>query len=326
MQMGALCQAAELLFLIHFLPWGECMASATVSDLDRKFGMAGVARVVQGNGGLTTVRVETPAASGEMYLHGAHVTSWQPARGQEILFRSPHSRWQDGRAIRGGVPICFPWFGDKADDPHAPAHGFVRTKEWQLESITHNDDAVMVSMFTESGEDTRKWWPTDFRLVYRATFGAELTLELIATNTGSAPLRFEEALHAYFNVGDARQARVSGLDGVHYLDKTDAFREKTQAGEVAITSETDRVYLDTECPLELRDPVLQRRITVEKENSRTTVVWNPWVEKARELSDLGEDQWTRMLCIESSNVGDFAIDLAPGQQHVMMATVSVSQL
>ena len=300
------------------------MANATVAELDREFGIAGVAHVLEGNGGLTAVRINTPVARGEMYLHGAHVTSWKPGDAQEVLFLSPHSEWKDGRAIRGGVPICFPWFGDKADDPHAPAHGFVRTKEWQLESVSHEGNMVTVGMFTESGEDTRKWWQADFRLVYRATFGSELTLELIMTNAGPAPLRFEEALHAYFHVGDAREALVSGLDGVQYLDKTDAFRQKMQAGDVVITSETDRVYLDTEHPLELRDSVLQRGTTVTKKNSQTTVVWNPWVDKARALADLGEDQWTRMLCIETSNVDDFAIDLAPRQQHSMKATVRVS--
>ena len=302
------------------------MASASVAELDRQFGIAGVAQVLEGNGGLAAVRINTPAARGEMYLHGAHVTSWKPGEAQDALFLSPHSEWQDGRAIRGGVPVCFPWFGDKADDPHAPAHGFVRTKEWQLESITHNDLAVTVTMFTESGEDTRKWWPADFRLVHRATFGSALTLELIMTNTGSAPLRFEEALHAYFNVGDVRQARVSGLDGIHYLDKTDEFREKTQSGDIVITSETDRVYLDTEHSLELDDPVLQRGITIVKKNSRTAVVWNPWLEKARALPDLGGDEWTRMLCIETSNVGIFAIDPAPGQQHTMQATITLGKV
>jgi len=302
------------------------MANATVAELDREFGIAGVAQILEGNGGLTAVRINTPLARGEMYLHGAHVTSWRPGEAQDVLFLSPHSLWQDGRAIRGGVPVCFPWFGDKAGDPHAPAHGFVRTKEWQLESIAQSDLGITVSMFTDSGDDTRKWWSADFRLVYRATFGTELTLELIMTNAGAAPLRFEEALHAYFNVGEVREAQVSGLDGVHYLDKTDGFREKTQAGEVVITSETDRVYLDTEHPLELTDAILQRKTTVGKENSRTTVVWNPWIENARALADLGEDQWTRMLCIETSNVGDYAIDLAAGQQHSMKATVRVSAL
>ncbi len=296
--------------------------SVTTADLDRRFALPGTARVVAGNGGLPKVEVSTPAARGEMYLHGAHVTSWKSAGGQEVLFVSPHSLWEDGRAIRGGVPICFPWFGDKAGDPQAPAHGFVRTKAWQLQSIERKDDAVSLSMSTESDETTKRWWPADFRLLYRATFGAELVLELIMTNTGTASLRFEEALHAYFRVGDVTRARVSGLDTAHYLDKTDSFREKVQHGDVVITSETDRVYLNTTHPVELADPVLRRSIRVTKDTSLTTVVWNPWIEKSKTLADLGSDQWRQMLCIETSNVGDFAIDLDPGEQHRMAAKIA----
>ncbi len=139
---------------------------------------------MEGNGGLPKVRITTAKARGEIYLHGAHVTSWQPSGKDEVLFLSSQTRWEDGRAIRGGVPICFPWFGNKADDPKAPAHGFVRTKTWRLESITHVGDAVTVSMFTESNEETNKWWPAEFRLVYRATFDSELRLELELINTG----------------------------------------------------------------------------------------------------------------------------------------------
>jgi glucose-6-phosphate 1-epimerase len=241
-----------------------------------------------------------------------------------VLFLSSQSRWENGRAIRGGVPICFPWFGDKAGDPAAPAHGFVRTKAWRLESIVESAGAVTVAMFTESDDDTRRWWPADFRLVYRATFAAQLKLELAVTNTGKTPLRFEEALHAYLGVGNVQDVRVTGLDNIEYLDKTDSNRKKVQRGEIAIVSETDRVYLQTAGEIEVRDPVLHRYTRVAKENSLTTVVWNPWVQKARSLPDLGDDQWKRMICIETSNVSQFAVDLAPGQEHKMKALVRVA--
>jgi glucose-6-phosphate 1-epimerase len=146
----------------------------------------------------------------------------------------------------------------------------------------------------------------------------------VMTNAGSSPLRFEEALHAYYSVGDVAKAEISGLDGTPYLDKTDSFRKKMQSGNVIIERETDRVYLNTEGPLELVDPVLQRRITVNKQNSRNTVIWNPWREKGDALADLGPDQWKKMLCVEVANVGINAINLAPGEQHTMTARVSVS--
>jgi len=298
----------------------------TIAELDRRFSIPGIARVLAGNGGLPKVAVTSPAASGEMYLLGAEVTSWKPHRADEVLFLSAASKWADGRAIRGGVPVCFPWFGNKADDPKAPAHGFVRAKAWELESIAQAGDAVTVSMFTASDEAAKKMWPADFRLVYRASFGAELTLELEMSNTGAAPLRFEAALHSYFRVGDATQARVKGLDGVHYLDKTDANREKTQIGDVVFAKETDSVYLDTSHAVELQDPALRRRIRISKENSRATVVWNPWTEKAKAMSDLGDDEWKQMVCVETCNVAKHAVNLAPGERHSMKAIVRVGEI
>jgi len=295
-----------------------------VAESYRQFEIAGLTEVVDGNGGLPKVSVTTPECVGEMYLHGAHITSWKPSGGEEVLFLSSQARWGPGHAIRGGVPICFPWFGAKSDDPTAPPHGFVRTKAWSLESISQVGGAVTVSMFTESDESTKKWWPADFRLVYRATFGPELSLELLVTNTGRTEFRFEEALHAYHRVGNILVARLRGLDGVQYLDKTDSNRKKMQHGEVAITSETDRVYLDTTNAVEIDDPGMHRLTHVLKENSRTTVVWNPWIDKARALSDMRDDAWRQMICIESSNVTEFAVDLAPGQHHTMKARVRVN--
>jgi len=297
---------------------------SALAESDRRSEIPGTAAVVQGNGGLQKVCITSPEVEGEMYLHGAHITSWKPTGREEVLFLSSQSRWEQGHAIRGGIPICFPWFGGKADDPKAPAHGFVRTKAWQLETIARVGDGVAVSMSTESDEDTKRWWHAEFRLVYRVTFASELRLELVVTNTGKASLRFEEALHAYHRVGNILKTRVGGLCTVHYIDKTDSNRKKIQHGEIAIVSETDRVYLNTSDAIELEDPVLRRRTRVTKENSRTTVVWNPWVQKAHSLSDFADDEWMQMICIETSNVADFAVDLAPGQQHKMKAVVSVA--
>jgi glucose-6-phosphate 1-epimerase len=299
-------------------------AEGTTSDLNRRFGIPGIAEVVAGNGGLPNVRITCPAARGEMYLHGAHVTSWKPSGEEEVLFVSRKSRWEDGRAIRGGVPICFPWFGDKAGDRDAGAHGFVRAKAWQLEAIVQAGDAVAVSMFTESDASTKRWWPADFRLVHRATFGSELSQELLVTNTGAKPLRFEEALHTYYRVGQIETARLQGLDAAQYRDKTDGNQEKMQHGKIVLASETDSIYLNTRQAVELEDPGLHRCSRISKENSLTTVVWNPWVTKAQAMSDLGDDEWTQMICIEVCNVSEFAVDLPPGKQHTMKATVKVA--
>jgi glucose-6-phosphate 1-epimerase len=297
-----------------------------VAELNHRFAIPGVARVSQGNGEMPRVQISSSLCAAEMYLHGAHVTSWKPAGGDEVLFLSAKSQWTDGQAIRGGIPICFPWFRAKANDPKAPAHGFVRTKVWQLESILEEDYAVVVTMLTESDEHTRRWWPGDFRLVHRATFGSQLKMELVCTNTGTTPLRFEEALHTYNRVANVQDVRVTGLDTVRFLDNTDSNKEKMQRGDLAIGSQTDSAYMNTPVTVELSDPKIRRQIRLTKTNSLTTVVWNPWREKASELRDLGEDQWTNFLCIEASNILDAAVDLEPGQKHSMTAILSVEKL
>ena len=296
----------------------------TISDLDKRFGTPGLARVVAGNGGLPKVTVSTQIAVGEMYLHGGHITSWVPNGSGELFYVSPNSIWKGGHAIRGGVPISFPWFADKGGDRTAPPHGFVRTKAWHLSSIESTGSDVVVSMSTESDEDTRKWWPLDFRLVCQATFGIQLKIELVVTNTSLGSFSFEEALHSYFKVGHAETAIVQGLDSTRYIDKTDGRIEKKQIGEARISSETDRVYLNTQHEVELVDPTLQRRVTVRKENSLTTVVWNPWAEQSRVISDLGATEWRNFVCIETSNVSPFAVHLDPGQRHTLAARIQVA--
>jgi len=298
--------------------------SATI-ELDRRFGIPGVAAVSEGNGALPRVQIKGASAEGEIYLHGAQVTSWKPTGYEEVLFKSTASGWQEGQAIRGGIPICFPWFRGKLNDPKAPAHGFVRTKSWQLDSIVENHAGVTVSMSTESDEGTRYWWPAEFRLVHRVVFGTDLTLRLICANTGTTPLRFEEALHSYNRVADVASVRLRGLDSAHFLDNTDSNREKTQSGDLAIAAQTDSAYLTTS-DVDLLDGLMGRRLRLRKSNSLNTVVWNPWREGAKVLRDLGDGEWKQFVCVEASNILASAVDLAPGQEHEMTAVLSVAKL
>src|SRR3954462_1164030 len=255
------------------------MQAIETPKLNQRFGIAGVADIVDGNGGLSKIRIKSSVAEGEIYLHGAHLTSWKPAGAEEVIFMSRLSRFEEGSPIRGGVPICFPWFGPNAEIPKAPAHGFARTRPWQLDAVEQTPVGVSVTMSLESDDETRKWWPPSFQLLFRVNFGQTLVLDLPLTNTGTAPLRFEEALHTYYRIGDISKTRLVGLDGVHYLDKTDAGDEKIQHDEIVIGAETDRVYLNTTGPVEIVDPVLRRRISIRKDNSQNTVVWNPWLNK-----------------------------------------------
>ena len=299
------------------------MEESKIDALNRRFGIPGVAQIIPGKGWLPNLRITAPSASAEIYLHGAHLISWAPTNAEEAIFLSEHSHWQDGQAIRGGIPICFPWFRAKSDDPKAPAHGFVRTKEWRLDSVSANGDSVTVICSTESDESTRRWWPHEFRLAHVLTIGRSLRLQLTVTNTGRESFRFEEALHTYFRIGQANDVRVRGLDHATYLDNADGNREKIQSGDLSFTTKTDNAYLNTRSALELIDPILHRTIRTEKENSATTVVWNPWQEGAASLADLGDDEWQRMACVEASNILGAAVSLPPGQEHTMQATLSV---
>ena len=299
---------------------------APLSELNRRFEIPGIAKIVDGHGGLPCVRVSSPRATGEIYLHGAHVTSWKPAGAEEALYVSSKSKWQDGAAIRGGVPVCFPWFSTRAEDPRSPAHGLVRTKTWQLEGITHADHDVTIALSTTFDESTRKTWFGDFHLLFCATLGEQLRLELIVTNHGTTTFQFEEAFHSYFRVGNVAASKMHGLNGVLYVDKTDGQRERHQHGDVQISSETDRIYRNTLASIEIEDAAARRRLLVAKENSRDTVIWNPWSDKAKAMSDLGADEWRQFVCVETCNVGDHAINLPPGQAHTMTALISLSAM
>jgi glucose-6-phosphate 1-epimerase len=299
------------------------MDQSQIDALNQRLGIADVAEVVSGNGGLPKIRVTVSSASAEIYLHGAQLTSWQPANSDEVIFLSGHSSWQEGRAIRGGIPVCFPWFRSKVDAPSAPAHGFVRTKEWQIESVKLAGESVVVSCSTESDESTRRWWPHEFRLVHILSIGTSLRLQLIVANTGQTPFQFEEALHTYFRVSAAENVSVRGLDGITYLDNIDSNRKKTPTGDLILRTKTDNAYIDVSSAAELIDPAAGRTMRTEKENSATTIVWNPWLEGAASLSDLGDDEWRRFVCVEASNILGSALSLAPGQEHIMQATISV---
>ena len=284
-------------------------------------------RLEPGGGGLPRLVVAAPAGTAEIYRHGAHVTRWRPAGHDDVLFLSEHSRYTPASAIRGGVPICFPWFGPKADAPEAPAHGFARVSEWTLEGAEETGDDVVVTLsLTDSEASRASAWPHPFRATLRVTVGARLGLDLEVHNTGTAPVRFEEALHTYLAVADARTVVVGGLEADRYLDKLGGPDPVPAAGEpVRLAGETDRIYLDTAGTTTVGDPAGGRRLTVAADGSGTTVLWNPWSGKAAALADLGDDEWTRMVCVETCNVGPAAVSLAPGAAHRMTATLGVTR-
>lgn len=259
-----------------------------------------------------------------VYDHGAHVWAWQPAGHDPVVWMSERARFEDGKAIRGGVPICFPWFGPGRDGDLRPAHGFARITKWRRTDVSETDGALVVEYEldeTITGEQPN--WPHPYRATFRASFGRdELAMSLTVENTGEKEFSFEEALHTYLSVGDVRSVRITGLEGAEYLDKVTGERAE-QVGEVEFTSETDRIYSHPG-ELVISDPTPGRRLTISKEGSANTVVWNPWIAKAEAMADFGDDEWTGMLCIEAGNVLDDAITLVPGERHEMVQRITVA--
>jgi glucose-6-phosphate 1-epimerase len=298
----------------------------TLAALNTQHAIPGIAQITEPYPGMPAARITTNSCAATMHIHGAHVTSWRPAGSDEIIFVSSKARYVDGQAIRGGIPICFPWFRGKSDDPKAPAHGFVRTKSWNLQSIKTQGADVAVTMSTSSDAATKKWWPHEFRAELRVTFGRNLKLEFSVENAGTNECHYEEALHTYYLVGDIASARVQGLDGASYLDNTDGNREKKQLGEVSVGKTTDNAYVNNESALGVMDPVLKRRMHIRKENSRTAVIWNPWKEAAEKMSDMGADEWKKMLCVEGANILGNAIKLIAGENHTTTVTMSVQKI
>jgi len=295
-----------------------------LQPMNDSFAIPGIAQIVPGNHGQPKIAIKSAAATAEIYLHGAQITSWQPAGHSEVLFLSRHSRFEDGKAIRGGIPICFPWFRAKADNPKAPAHGLVRTKVWNLESIAQSGDNVLVSFSTESDESTRLWFPHDYRAIHRLTVGESLQLELLVANTGQSTFQFEAALHTYNRVGQVENIEIEGLDNTPYLDNRDGNALKLQSGNFRFAGAADNAYLNTASPVEILDSGLQRRIRLEKQASLSTVVWNPWAADAAKLTDLGGDEWQQFACVEAANILSAAIALQPGEEHILKATIQVN--
>jgi glucose-6-phosphate 1-epimerase len=291
--------------------------------LANQFDIPNALRFEDAPGGLVRAVISTPAAEADLYPQGAHVTHWTPRGQRPVLFVSPKSLFTPGKAIRGGVPIIFPWFGGRGDGKPGPAHGFARSMEWAIEGAKqHNDGKVEITLALAPNDATRGFGYAGFHLRFRVTVGSELEMELETRNDGQEPLTYEEALHTYLSIADIHQASVSGLEGTTYIDKTDGFKRKKLGNEpVRVAKETDQVHLNSQAACVVHDPVWRRRIIVEKSGSDSTVVWNPWIDKTKGMSDMALDDWKEMICVETANAADNAVHLAPGATHKLTASV-----
>ena len=296
------------------------------SELQSRFNVPGLT-FAAGEGGLTVARVRTELAEADVYLHGAHVTHYRPGdAAAPVLFLSRSAVFAPDKAIRGGIPICFPWFGGGGPTPGSPAHGFARTSEWALTGARRDGGDVVLTLSLEAGDATRPLWPFAFRFDYTLRVGRELHLSAQVTNTDDAAFDYELALHTYLRVGDVRDVVLRGLAGCEYVDQLAGDATFTQAGEPAIDGEIDRIYQGQTADVTATDPLLRRAMTVQKSGGDSTILWNPHVEKAKRMSDFGDDEWKQMLCVESAAVRAGRVALAAGASHALRVTLSASGL
>lgn len=286
------------------------------SDLQRyneQYGIPGHLSFQAGPGGLVTAVISNAHAEAEMTLAGGHVMRYTPRGGQPVLWVSPNASFTVGTAMRGGVPVCWPWFALHPDDPQGkPLHGLVRTMLWEMRGTQAlPDGATEVRMAVRDTPETLALWPHPFELELAVRVGPRLRMEWTARNPGSAPYRYTGALHPYFSVSDLTAVTVRGLEGTAYLDKNDGFRPKTLAGPLRFEGMVDYVFLDTCAEMVIEDSGLGRAIHVAKEGSRTSVVWNPAGADAK-MPDVGAGQHRYFLCVEAVNAVNDVVDVPPG--------------
>lgn len=304
------------------------MSQADISALNQRFAIAGQLEFAQDAGSLVIARIANAHAQAAIALQGAHVMTFQPNGAQPVIWLSPAAKLAPGKSIRGGVPVCWPWFGAHATDSSFPAHGFARTVPWQVaESAALPDGSTRITFELPQSSIPSAQWPHACRVRNIVTVGQKLTVELVTENTGSTAFEIGEALHTYFAISDVDKVRIAGLEGYAYLDKVGDWQRKTQQGDITITSEVDRLYVNTETDCLIEDRGMQRRIRIAKSGSRSTVVWNPWVEKAAKMGDFGSDTGYRgMLCVESANAAENVVSVAPGVMHTLRVEYSIEAI
>jgi D-hexose-6-phosphate mutarotase len=295
-----------------------------IAGLNRTFGIEGHLRFEEGAGSLPRAAISNAFATAEVYLHGAHVTAFRPRGAESVLWMSELAVFEAGKAIRGGIPVVWPWFGPHPGDEQLPQHGFARVSDWTVDDTrVLPDGRTQLRLKLVDDGITRQLWPHPFNLDLTVVVGSELRVGLTSRNAGTEPVTVGGALHTYFRVGDIGRISIEGLDGGEFMDQLDDHKTKRTEGKVTISGETDRVYLDTTGACAIFDPSLQRTVHVGKSGSQATVLWNPWIDKSRRIVDFPDDGYRSMVCIEAANAFADVYVLPPGGEHTLAQTIAV---
>lgn len=300
----------------------------TLADLNSRFGLADQLKFIDGPNGLIFAEIDNAHGTAYICLQGAHITTFRPKDQVEpVIWVSKFAKFAPGKSIRGGAPVCWPWFGAHASESSFPGHGFARTVMWEVtQSAALPSGETEITLALLENEQTRAQWPNKTRVELNVIVGKSLKASLNTTNLGDAPVQIGEALHTYFQISDIVDVQVTGLENTVYLDKVGEATRRTQDGAVTFNSEVDRVYVDTAATCVIVDPGFNRRIVIAKSGSNSTVVWTPWEEKADKMGDFGPDGWRGMVCVESVNALENVVSVGAGETHRMAVEYSAEAM
>ncbi|MYM64944.1 D-hexose-6-phosphate mutarotase [Pseudomaricurvus sp. HS19] len=283
---------------------------------------------------LVAIAVHNKGGKATVFLQGAQVAEYTPAGERPVLWLGEENRYLDGTPLRGGIPVCWPWFGDLQRNPEAvkaqfssdSPHGFVRKAMWQLDEVECLSDAetrLRLSL-PQTALTANQCPPCDLQL--ELVVGSSLSCQLVMINRSDGDINLSAALHTYLAVSDVRDIAVEGLGDCAYIDTLKEWSTETQQGSIEVAGETDRIYLDCPQTITLKDPTWQRQLTLTSTGSQTTVVWNPWTEKAKRLSDFADDDYLSMMCLETANALEDCVTLSPGSAHTLGVTLAAETI
>lgn len=298
-----------------------------IDQLNFEYGIADQLKFVKGNGGFPFIMISNRSATALISVYAAQVLSFHPAEEYEdLLFLSQKSSYKEGKAIRGGIPVCWPWFGGDPIDLNRPDHGFVRNGLWEVlktEATTELETKVKLR-FLETAQ-IKSCWQQNFVLDLEISVASSLTLKLITRNTGDQVFSITQALHSYLHVGKINQIRILGLEGSNYLDKLDDGIQKNQLGAVTVLEEVDRIYTNTQHELIIDDSNFNRQIRITSSSNKTTVVWNPWEKSSAKIADLENNDYQRFICVEAGNVGTDIIEIPPASEYSLLTNFKITR-
>ncbi|HKI88554.1 MAG TPA: D-hexose-6-phosphate mutarotase [Draconibacterium sp.] len=298
-----------------------------IEELEDKFSIEGEVGFAELENDLIFITVVNKFAEADICLYGAHVTNFRPYNTMELLWMSPTSNFQEGNPIRGGIPVCFPWFGPHKSDPEKPQHGFARLMYWEVvetKSLPTGETLVRLQLY--SSEKTKNYWPHDFYAELIIVVGKNLSTTLKVTNTSSEIVEYSCALHSYFNLSAIDNIAIEGLQNTKYHNQLEPGDFTQVEPLLKIQKAETRHYYDTETPCIIHDGVFGRRIFAAKTGSKVTTVWNPWEETCRNIEDMSDDAWQTFVCVEAVNAFEDVIKLSAGESHETSAIIGLVDL